>query len=372
MRSLFRCALITVLLQFTLYLPCSAQEISTPPSAATSKKKLIEFGWDMPNAFYVAQHVRQMERLPFDGLVLSARYFDAALGKTRLFHDQSFGKRKFTWAELEPTAQALAKTKFVRFTDNFLRFNVSPADIDWFDDFQSIVHNSRLAARVARQGKIKGILLDLEHYKRRLFEYPQQKYRLQHSFAEYQDQVRLRAEQMMRAFQREAPNLTIFLTISYDQAESDEHSLSEWKYGLLPSFLDGLFAAAEGSTQIVDGFEAAYGFAREAQFAAAHRKIHLENRSLTRVPALYAPRISAAFGLWMDYESNKRPWNLETLDANYFTPEKFSSALKHALSRSDRYVWVYTEQPAWWTNERLPVAYVEAIRRTRRELGMRE
>ena len=32
------------------------------------------------------------------------------------------------------------------------------------------------------------------------------------------------------------------------------------------------------------------------------------------------------------------------------------------LDVADRYVWVYTEHPRWWTNDRLPPAYLEALR----------
>lgn len=32
-----------------------------------------------------------------------------------------------------------------------------------------------------------------------------------------------------------------------------------------------------------------------------------------------------------------------------------------------RYVWIYTEQPRWWTNERLPPAYIDALRAAKQE-----
>jgi hypothetical protein len=36
-----------------------------------------------------------------------------------------------------------------------------------------------------------------------------------------------------------------------------------------------------------------------------------------------------------------------------------------ALGATDRYVWIYSERPRWWTAERLPPAYVEALTRAR-------
>jgi hypothetical protein len=67
----------------------------------------------------------------------------------------------------------------------------------------------------------------------------------------------------------------------------------------------------------------------------------------------------------MDYDWRKAGWNIEDLSKNHFTPDELEGAVRAALHRSDAYVWVYTEQPRWWTNERLPEAYIEALRRAR-------
>jgi hypothetical protein len=41
--------------------------------------------------------------------------------------------------------------------------------------------------------------------------------------------------------------------------------------------------------------------------------------------------------------------------------------VRTAFDVSDEYVWIYTEQPRWWTNERLPTEYVSALKHARRE-----
>ena len=33
----------------------------------------------------------------------------------------------------------------------------------------------------------------------------------------------------------------------------------------------------------------------------------------------------------------------------------------HALATADEYVWVYSEQPNWWTNENIPAGFTEAL-----------
>ncbi|HTL30444.1 MAG TPA: hypothetical protein VL282_14530, partial [Tepidisphaeraceae bacterium] len=35
------------------------------------KKKLVGYGWDWPNTAYVRAHIREMERRPFDGIVIA-------------------------------------------------------------------------------------------------------------------------------------------------------------------------------------------------------------------------------------------------------------------------------------------------------------
>ena len=38
---------------------------------STQDKKLISYGSDWPNTAYVRQHVREMEKHPFDGIVIA-------------------------------------------------------------------------------------------------------------------------------------------------------------------------------------------------------------------------------------------------------------------------------------------------------------
>jgi hypothetical protein len=41
--------------------------------------------------------------------------------------------------------------------------------VGWFQDHSAIVANARLAARLARAGRARGILLDVEQYQGQLF-----------------------------------------------------------------------------------------------------------------------------------------------------------------------------------------------------------
>ena len=130
-----------------------------PGRVATKNKKLIEFGWDEPDTAFLRRHIAQMEQNPFDGVVFRATAA-APDGKPLNFLWEAWGRRVFAEAELAPALADLGATRFHRFTDNFLRVNTTPGDVDWFDDFSAILANARLAARIARAGGAAGILFD--------------------------------------------------------------------------------------------------------------------------------------------------------------------------------------------------------------------
>ena len=84
---------------------------------------------------------------------------------------------------------------------------------------------------------------------------------------------------------------------------------------------------------------------------------------------LYRRRVSAGFGLWLDYDWRKTGWDVDDPSKNYFSPESFEASVRVALGRSDEFVWIYSETPRWWSPMggpvKLPEAYDAAIRRAR-------
>src|SRR5215475_3478426 len=104
-----------------------------PASAPAHGKKLIEFGWDEPDTAFLRKHIREMEKRPFDGVVFDIIVQDPK-GPQR-FDQVNWGARRFKMKELQPAIDDLKASKSYRLTDNFLRLNVMPGDVDWFDDF---------------------------------------------------------------------------------------------------------------------------------------------------------------------------------------------------------------------------------------------
>jgi hypothetical protein len=349
------------------------------PSASRANppaKKLIEFGWDEPDTSFMRREREQLERSPFDGCVFHVTTKGAA-GAPENFTWLCWGRRRFSEAELKPAGDDLEAIQWTRFHHNFLRFNVTPADLDWFDDHTAVMSNARLAAQLARAGRCRGILLDTEAYQGKLFDFHSQRDATRRSWADYDAQARLRGREVMIAFQEGFPDLTVFVTFGHSlvwkQSDGGKKPLSVCHDGLLVPFLDGMIEAASGKARLVDGHELSYGYRDQALFLQAREVIKIKAAGLAVDQLKYKDVVSAGFGLWLDYDRAKYGWNTAKIESNYFSPERFASSLRGAVEQADEYVWVYTEKPRWWSNSGgavdLPPAYVEAVRHVRQSLA---
>jgi hypothetical protein len=325
-------------------------------------KKLIEWGWDEPDTKFMRANIRQMEQLPFDGLV-----FHVSGSKGGNFTWETWGSRRFAMDEFKQAIEDLKATDFRRFTDRFLRVNVTPGKVDWFDDqaWATVVNNFGVAAQIARQGRCKGFMFDVEEYEGKLFDYRQQKQKK--TFPEYRHQVRQRGREWMEAINKEFPDITIMLPFGYSAAHRGGRAKdrSQVSYGLLADFLDGMLDACTKETIIVDAWEPSYPYKERQQFEQAYQTIKQKALDWTAVPEKYRNRVKAGFGTWMDNDWRKKGWNVTDFSKNYFSPREFENAVRSALRVSEGYVWIYTEQPRWWTREKLPQAYVDALAKAR-------
>jgi len=341
-------------------------------------KKLIEFGWDEPGTAFMRAHIAQMQRTPFDGCVFHADYLksDGAKGS---FTWESWGRQCFTEADLRGAFGDAKSTRKGRFKFNFLRFNTTPAKLDWFDDYAAVVANARLAARLARAWQCPGLLFDTEQYEGSLFDYRKQRDAKTKSWEIYAAQARLRGGQVMRAFHEGYPGLTLFLTFGYslpwEQTAGGSRRLADCQYGLLAPFLDGMLDAVQGRERIVDGFELSYGYKSAEQFVAGRKVMKQGVLPIVLDPKKYQRVFSPGFGLWLDFDWRKRGWDTQDPSKNYFPPEAFGDSVREALRQAAEYVWVYSETPRWWSDDgkpvKLPRAYDSALRAARRQMEQR-
>lgn len=347
--------------------------VATPRILANSAtpKKLIEFGWDESDTAFMREHIAEMEQTPFDGCVFHVNY-PKDDGSNGNFTWECWGQKTFTEEQLAPAIDDLQNTPLHKLTHNFLRFNVTPGDVNWFDDFTSILANAKLAARVAKKGGVKGILFDIEQYNSALFNYARQHDSATKSWDEYAKQVRIRGREVMEAFQSEYPDITIFLTFGYCLPwvqMGDEKTLAEVHYGLLAPLLDGMVDVANDEVVIVDGCELAYSYKDTSRFAGAYTMMTTDVLPIVANPEKYKSVFSLGFGVWMDNGWRQNGWDTENFDNNFYTPAAFEATLGTALKTADEYVWIYTETPRWWTasgqSAKLPPEYVQAVLRAR-------
>ncbi|HSZ58258.1 MAG TPA: hypothetical protein VK797_21515 [Tepidisphaeraceae bacterium] len=297
-------------------------------------KMLIEFGWDEPGTAFMREHAAQMEATPFDGCVFHADAVDEQ-GKPLAFTWQCWGKQTFS------------------------------------DAASAVVNNAKLAATFARAGGCAGILFDIEQYNQPLFNYPKQRDAKTRSWSEYAAQARKRGREVMEAFQAADPDVTILLTYGYSlpwrQARSDPARLSSAAYGLLAPFLDGMLDATRGKSRIIDGYESSYGYKDTTRFATAYETMSKGVLPIVADPEKYRQHFQFGFGVWMDNNSHRQKWNPQDFSRNFYMPAAFEKTVKEALDRTDEYVWIYTEEPKWWTaqghSDKLPDAYVEALKK---------
>lgn len=354
---LFLCALLVLAVSMAL----------AAPTAIPPGKKLIEWGWDEPGPAFMRANADKMDRLGFDGVVFHA---DATRdGKPMNFTWECWSVRRFEYGDLAQSLADLKACKFKRLTDNFLRFNVCPGDVDWFDDagFAAVLNNATVAAKLAKEGGCMGWMFDVEMYGKPLFTYQAQAHKDTKTFAEYEAKARERGRQFMQAVNSEYPDITMLMTYAYSITGVGTDR-SKAPYGLLKGFLDGMFEAAAPRTTIVDAWEGAYSFRKRAQFETAYNMIHSKLASECATPDKYRQHIQTGFGIWMDMDFRRYGWHtaVEDFDANYFLPKEFEYSIFSGLSVTDRYVWIYTEKPLWWTHTRVPVAYRQALRDARR------
>jgi hypothetical protein len=335
-----------------------------PASASPrSEKRLLAMG--VPSLQEMTDVIEAFQQTPFDGLILDI----ATPNDRRGLAWTVFGDQRVDHAQLDRLAERFSGFNWGRLTDNFLRVNIYPATVDWFDDFDAIIDNMEALARLAYQLGFGGIMLDTEQYPGvEIFDYTKQKYKNQHDYAAYDAQVFLRGQEVMRALNRGFPGISVLYTFGLStgaQFGGGRDLLPYTGSGLLTAFIEGMIDAAGETTTLVDAFEASYTYTQEAEFLAAYKLIKDFTRDVyARNPTAYGEATQAGFGLWIDQGCGDAGL---TSSMCGFTPESFQSTVELALKYSDRYVWIYSQSINWHTGEGIPPEWQTAIDSFRQE-----
>ena len=366
--SCVRTVLATTILA-CLCIPAFAQiEHAGPP-----QKKLLEYGWDVPQPDYVAEHIREMEQRPFDGILMRV----GGLGKV-------FDPVAHTREDYAAQFEALERIEWGTFTDNFLMMYAA-SKMDWFsdDDWAIVVDNVKLIASAAEVGGCVGVCFDAEPYGENPWHYPSQPHADEKSFAEFQAKARERGAQFVDAIEAEmdAPVIhTFYLTTLAgfrnaaltQTTEERDAVLRDYSYGLFPAFVNGILDAMDADTLLSDGNEPSYYYHAPEQFMDVYH--YIKQGALGAIAPENHPtfrgQVLVAQALYVDQLFGLRARKVE---GHYMTPEEQAQWFEHntywALKSSDRYVWCYSEKMNWWTDTDVPEGLEQAIINARAKIA---
>jgi hypothetical protein len=314
------------------------------------KKKIVEYGWDVPYPDFARDNIREMEKRPFDGIIFRTKGFD------HIFDTRTWEKEKF-----QPQLDTLAQIKWEKFTDNFLTlYAASKWKMDWFNDehWNVIAENMKLFSIAVRSGNCVGVCFDPEPYGTDPWVYPGT-YK-DKSFDDVYEQVRRRGRQFIIALQEHMPQIRILSLFQLglfghvvdepDARIRQEQLIKKWM-PLLPAFCIGMLEGAAPGTILIDGNESAYYYENHYKFYEAYHLIR--QRAQTMVPEelrkKYNNQVQAGMALYIDQTLGKR--TTETI-SQFMTSDQqlkfFEHNVYYALTTSDEYVWCYSERMNWW------------------------
>ena len=312
------------------------------PITSYSDKHLIEWGWNTPRLQDMEDHIEAAQSTPFDGLIIdvASEYDSRGLSWTL------FGNQPVDQQNISNLIDEYVDFDWGRLEHNFLRITLSPANVDWFEDFDIILTNLETVARLAQKLGFKGVMFDTEQYGDiHIFDYRQLALSGK-SFADYEAQIYQGGQKIMQALNQGYPGLTVLFTfgLSTTTIASNIGDLENFEYGLLKNFIEGMIAGADDETILIDAFEHAYTYRQRDQFALAYKLISDSGQG----------RLQAGFGLWLDHNECNEPSLIPTNCATGFTPETFRQAVSFALEYSDTYVWIYSQSVDWYSGEGIP------------------
>ena len=300
---------------------------------ASAQTKVINWGNATPlNQVLVLDHYH-MQRMPFDGIILTPGFEHAAFG--------TLGE-PMTPADADYTIAIAKQLNWTRFTDNFLGIrmynwgaNYGTNGIDWYDNatWDIIAQSWVQIGRVLKDGGFKGILLDTEPYA------PSQ---LDYTLGDWQI-GRTRGQQIMQALKQSFPDVKIMSTFGH--VGQSQGAFGVPVPGVTSGFLDGLLLGSDPSFQLIDGMEGAYAKTAVAQFEILYD--FARDRSLDgdvsssytscQEDDLLEAQGRAGFGNYTNFQS----------------PNGTAvSSIINALSVTDEYVWVYSDGPyGYWRDD---------------------
>jgi hypothetical protein len=356
---------------FTLALTSLVSAAQEDNFAKATGKKLIEYGWDRPSPEYTRDNIRQMEKAPFEGVIMQLPDNGGNVFTVKGWSDDE--------QQLQGQLKVLSSIQWGKFTDNFIAMYAA-SDMDWYSDadWETVLAKVKFCAKAAKAAGCVGLMLDTEPYGINPWDYSRQKHAKEYSYTQYAEKIRQRGQQFMEAMQSEMPSLKVLslheysLLYSYSQDPANGSDATKraaafqgMSYGLMLPFLNGMIEAANPGTQLIDGNESSYYYETPAEFTDAYKV--MRHGAKVNVPdslkAKFDEHHRAGNALYPDHLYGLRPERKYI--SSYMTPQQqnkwFEQNVYYSLKTSDEYVWLYGQHMNWWTGKGLPAGIIEAI-----------
>lgn len=383
-----------ILFAFAILISANIQCIFSQVVYSVPKKKLIEFGL-RPSPREFKEKMAFFENGPFDGISMNLPA-EAGRGNIFMIADWKKASRETQKKELNAIS-SLPQSKVL--TDNFLVL-YGASQMNWFSDKDWAMVNEqvRFIAKMAKAGGCKGIVWDPEPYKpgKNPWKFNEQEGYKDIPFQKYYDQVRKRGAQFIKALQEEFPGLVVFslramsdfqdgspfsqhvLPISDPKSALDKLEKAWW--GLNIPFIIGIMDEIKPDVIFIDGNEDSYFYTSALEYYRISNIIKSDGRALvpkqlyTKFAHQYqmGNSISPDFvsGNWARLGSFPKRISAQAL---MLTPEERALWFEHntyyALRTAEEYVWLYTARMNWWTGERVPTGFQDALISARKKVA---
>ena len=331
------------------------------------RKKVIKHGWDSPSPEFFHKNIKMLDtHLPFDGMDITLNRFIATPdGKKRQLNNLSFSNVRFQEAWFKKDMEHLRKgyEKSSHLKHNFIACYSTNfmGEFNFYDDkfWDNVCNNYRILAKVAKEGKCKGLSLDLEDYGgyHNWAYSPASGY----SWREAWQIARKRGRQWMKSIAGEYPDITLFFVFFLDLAMGPADGtpflferLEGSKNGLLVAFINGIYDELPPKAKIVDGMEEhGYGAYHLPSYhrLRADRETRFQRLIADENQEKFRRQTSLAIATYLScYTNEKRPYFFKPhMEREKMTPtEFFRRNFALAVDHSDEYTWIYNESRKWY------------------------
>jgi len=320
------------------------------------RRKLIAFGWDFlaVTPEEVLANADAINQTGLDGVLLMV---EKSLADGR--------KLSFRTVMNDPVWPA---TAFADKVDVFRQIVQHPAlkesflcalwapkkRLSWQDDgeWERFSANMAEMARLAKDGGLRGIMVDVEDYPRaRQYFWCGQ----DGDYGAVAQIARRRGAQVGREMFAAYPDMVListwFLSLTTDYfAAPDPIAAARANNDLWPAFVNGLLDVIPPTARMVDGNEHAYSFEytdNGYSRSACHQRVGALGLVAPENRGKYRAQMDVGFGFYMDCYRVPPGNHYHRAPVNGSRLAHFNLNLREAVSAADSYVWLYGEGKTW-------------------------